>query len=273
MRIFLDSARRAARLGTDIIKKWLGKDFVVSLKSPADQVTQVDLEIEDAIVGLIKKQHPGHAVLAEETHGSMDLLNEKDLMVWVIDPLDGTANFIHGWPMVAVSIALVQNRVPLVGVVRHGIFEEEFWAIRNGGARLNSSQISVSPCKQLNQALCATAFPFRKRALMPSYLKLFSRMYEQIEDIRRGGSAALDLAYVAAGRIDAYWEIGLKPWDIAAGMLLVEEAGGVVSSFSGGGSDLLRGDIVASNHTLHGQLCQFTSPWWQKNMENHAGPY
>ncbi len=270
---YLHTARQAAALGADIIKGAMGKPIDVTLKARADQVTQVDLAIEEAIVELIQRQHPEHAIVAEEKHSSLNLLCESDCLVWVLDPLDGTSNFIHGWPMCAVSIALLQNGRPLVGVVRHGIWPEEFWAVRQCGAWFNGVKMNASKCRMLSQALCATAFPFRKRQLMPPYLNLFAQLFEQVEDVRRGGSAALDLAYVAAGRIDAYWEVGLKPWDIAAGQLLVQEAGGLISDFSGTDAFLLRGDVLAAGPALHHQLCALTSPWWRDNMKaEDAGP-
>ena len=261
---YLHTARLAAGQAAAIIKSWQGRNFQVAEKAPADQVTQVDLEAQAAIISLIKERHPAHVVLAEEGQGSYSLLEDPDAYIWVIDPLDGTTNFIHGFPMAAVSVALLRNKKPLLGVVRHAFMEEEFWAMAGQGAWLNAMPLRVSQCADPVHALCATAFPFRYRQLMPRYLELFARMLAAVEDVRRGGAAALDLAYVAAGRVDAYWELGLKPWDMAAGMLLVREAGGLVSDFDGGDRHLIRGDVLAANPYLHNELRQFTSTWWRE---------
>lgn len=261
MRQLLQTARQAASLGADIIKKWLGRNVGYSLKAPADQVTQVDLEVEAALVDFISQRHGSHLILAEEGHGSYAMLGRPEAMVWVLDPLDGTTNFIHGWPMSAVSVGLLQNGSPLVGVVRHVYNDEEFYAIKGQGAWLNGQPIKVGNNQVLARALGAFAFPFRRRELQPAFLQLFSNIFDAVEDVRRSGSAALDLAYLAAGRTDFYFETNLKPWDMAAGILLVQEAGGRVTDFAGQADYLLEGHILASNLSLHPALLEFTLPW------------
>ena len=213
----------------------------IQRKGPADFVTEVDKKCENLIVEEIRKNFPGHSIMAEETA-------EEGLGVgytWVIDPVDGTTNLIHGFPFVAVSIAVCLEKKPILGFVLDPVRNELFWAKKGGGAWLNDTRLPKRRKVKLDQALIATGFPFRSRQYVDDYLAAFKSIFLQVSGIRRAGAAALDLAYVAAGRVDGFWEIGLKAWDIAAGALLITEAGGVISDFSGEETHLFSGNVVS----------------------------
>jgi myo-inositol-1(or 4)-monophosphatase len=219
----------------------------IQSKGRFDYVTEADLAAQEAIIRLIRRRHPHHDILAEETTA----VPRQSVNRWVVDPLDGTTNFIHGVPVFAVSIALEHEGTIGVAAVYDPCRKELFLAERGRKTTLNSRAIEVSIRQQPEEALVATAFPFRNKEILPRYLEGFTRVFTNASDIRRSGSAALDLAYVACGRFDGFWEIGLSPWDIAAGQLLVKEAGGRVSDFSGGGNHIWVGDIVAGNPPIH----------------------
>lgn len=245
----LETARRAAAAAGEIIRAKAGTAFRVDRKGAADLVTEVDLSAERAVIAVISAVFPGHRIAAEESgrgEGDSEYL-------WWIDPIDGTTNFVHGYPFYSVSIALEFRGVMIAGVVYDPVRGETFEAFRSGGARLNDREIEVSPVASLSDALLATGFPY-DRSDRGRALALAAGFLPRIQGLRRDGSAALDLAYVAAGRLDGFWERGLKPWDTAAGSLLVEEAGGRVSDFRGGKFDLLRGEIAAANPKIHPQL-------------------
>ena len=253
----LHTAREAARAGASVILKAGRSSARVPFEAKArhDYVTAVDREAEAAIVGTIRAKYPDHAVMAEE---SERVLPGEGFM-WIIDPLDGTTNFIHGFPVFSVSIAAATlgegegggngSRMDpsdlAVGVVLDPLREEIFTALKGGGARLNDAPIRVSDARELDECLLATGFPFRARELLPAYLKIFAELHGATQGIRRTGSAALDLAYVAAGRVDGFFEFGLSPWDMAAGTLLITEAGGAVKGFLGGSEFLESGHILA----------------------------
>jgi myo-inositol-1(or 4)-monophosphatase len=241
------TAVRAARRAGRIIGEHLGRLAAgeVSRKEGAEFVTAVDRAAEQAIIDIISKEFPQDAIFAEE---SARQVGERR---WLIDPLDGTTNFVHSYPMFSVSIALERKGEVVLGVVLDVLRDELFLARKGGGAELNGKRISTSELASPADALLATGFPFRARPRMGAYLKCFGRLLAQVHDMRRCGSAALDLAHVACGRLDGFWEISLKPWDMAAGSLLVREAGGVVSDFAGADGFLTSGDIVASNGHLH----------------------
>ncbi|MBE9548730.1 MAG: inositol monophosphatase [Proteobacteria bacterium] len=247
----LNIAIEAARKAGDIIHRYLPKmgRIAVSKKTRNDYVTEVDRACEYAIVSHIRKLHPDHAILAEE--GGAD--GESDEL-WIIDPLDGTSNFLHGIPHYAISIAhQVKGRL-VAGVIYDPIKEELFTAARGRGAYLNDQRMRVTPRPGLEGAIMATALPFRKRRHLQQSLDTLAAVFTEVEDIRRAGSAALDLAYVAAGRLDGYWEMGLDRWDIAAGILLVREAGGVVTDFSGNDSLERGGNIIAAPYKVMAAL-------------------
>jgi myo-inositol-1(or 4)-monophosphatase len=246
---FLQKAQEAARMAGAHIVANLGKlrSDEIDSKQAADFVTRVDRESEDMIVRLIKDSFPGHSFLAEESHHERDSGGYR----WIIDPLDGTTNFIHQYPVFAVSIALQHESEIIVGVVFDPLRNEMFSAVKGGGAQLNGKPISVSGRSDRQSALVATGFPFRRKELLDDYLRLFRAVLIKVSDIRRAGSAALDLVHVASGRCDAFFELGLSPWDIAAGSLIIKEAGGLVTDFKGGEDYLESGNIVAGTPEIH----------------------
>ena len=222
----------------------------IEAKGRFDYVTEADLAAQKAIVNLIRSRHPDHEVLAEEGQR----ISGQNVSRWLVDPLDGTTNFIHGFPIFAVSVALEYRDSIVLGAVYDPCRQELFLAQKGQGASLNGQSIQVSSRRTQHEALVATAFPWRQRALLSPYLEAFTRVFTNVSDIRRGGSAALDLAYVACGRCEGFWELGLSPWDIAAGHLLVKEAGGHISDFTGGENHIWIGDVVAGNPSIHGFL-------------------
>lgn len=242
----LETARLAAAAGARVIGSMWDRQHEVEEKQRFDFVTDVDLLSQAAVLEVIASRHPEHAVLAEEQAGDYPPPAARAGVLWVVDPLDGTTNFIHGIPHVAVSVGVLQDGQALAGVVRDVTRGEEFHAVRGGGAWLGQRRLAVSPRLDPASSLLLTGFPFRDKARLPRYLELFRELFEQVAGVRRAGAAALDLAYVAAGRAEGFWEMGLKPWDMAAGLLLVQEAGGLVSDFDGGGQSLWRGDVVAA---------------------------
>ncbi|MEW5912873.1 MAG: inositol monophosphatase family protein [Thermodesulfobacteriota bacterium] len=253
---YLQTARLAAQAGAQVLRARWGGRLQVEPKQRFDFVTDADLASQEAVLAVIRARHPGHEVLAEETPADQARLASEQGPLWVVDPLDGTTNYIHGVPHVAVSVALVQQGRPQAGVVLDVMHEEEFSAVRGQGAWLAGRPLHVAESQGLERALLMTGFPFRRKDLLDPYLALFRDIFEQTAGVRRAGSAALDLAYVAAGRGQGFWELGLSPWDVAAGILLVEEAGGVVSDFAGGDGALWGGDVVAAAPGLH--------PWLQR---------
>ena len=241
MHPMLNTAVKAARKAGSIINRAsVDLDNVrVSSKGRSDFVTEVDHAAERAIVDALMKAYPDHAVLAEESGASGD-----SEYTWIIDPLDGTTNFIHGFPQYAVSIALRHRSLITQAVVYDPTRNELFTASRGRGAFLNDRRIRVSRRDRLGECLIGTGFPFRSFEHLDEYVRMFKSITEHTAGIRRPGAAALDLAYVAAGRLDGFWEIGLSPWDMAAGSLLILEAGGLVSNFNGEPGFLEDGRIV-----------------------------
>ena len=213
-----------------------------------DLVTEADLASEAYIINALKEQFPEHAILSEEA----GLFQEhKTPYHWYVDPLDGTTNFTHQYPMISISMGLFVDQVPTLGIVYNPISEELFVAAQGKGATLNGKPIKVSIVDKLEQCLLATGFAYDRKQTKENNFAEFCHITNLSQGVRRGGSAALDLAFVAAGRLDGYWERGLKPWDIAAGLLLVQEAGGKCTSYEGGPIDLRSGRILASNGQIH----------------------
>lgn len=253
----LNIAVKAARRAGGIINR-ASRDveqIKVSAKRDKDFVTEVDKAAEAAIIGVLKEAYPDHAILAEESGASGD----SDF-VWIIDPLDGTTNFIHGFPQYCISIAQTQK-----GVLQHAVIydpnrNELFTASKGAGAYLNERRIRVSKRAKMNEALIGTGFPFRYFEHVDAYLGIFRDMMHKTAGVRRPGAAALDLAWVAAGRIDGFWELGLSPWDMAAGALLITEAGGLVGDLSGEANYLETGNIVGGNPKVFAQLLQIIAP-------------
>jgi myo-inositol-1(or 4)-monophosphatase len=219
----------------------------VQAKAPFDYVTTVDKESESLILDQIRKHFPDHYIMSEETPNR----GLQQGISWIIDPLDGTTNFIHGFPFVAVSIAVCEDMQPLLGLVLDPVRQELFYAERGAGAYLNGKRIYTSEPPSLGEALIATGFPHRTRPLLEPYLNTFRSIFQTVSGIRRAGAAALDLAYLAAGRVDGFWEAGLKAWDVAAGSLLVTEAGGTVSDFWGTENYLHSGHIVGGTAMVY----------------------
>ena len=250
LNIAVKAARRAGniinRASTDL------SHIKIQSKSANDYVTEVDRAAEAAIIDVLQDAYPGHGILAEE-RGAAGAGAEAEYQ-WIIDPLDGTTNFIHGFTQYAVSIALARNGIVDQAVVFDPVANDLYTASRGAGAYLNERRIRVSKRVRMNEALVGTGFPFREFDNIDAYLAMFREVAQKTAGIRRPGSAALDLAYLAAGRYDAFWELGLKPWDMAAGTLLVQEAGGLVSDLAGDSAFLATGNIVAGTPKIFGQL-------------------
>ena len=220
-------------------------------KGAIDLVTRLDVEAQAIVLAGLGREFPGERAVAEED----EVAGRADTgVVWLVDPLDGTTNFVHGQPPFAVSIARARDGVMEVGVVYAPYLRELFWAARGHGAFLGARRLAVSPRPDLDAALLATGFPYDIRSNPRNNLREFAHLAVRCRGVRRGGSAALDLSYVAAGRLDGYWEFRLKPWDLAAGVLLVQEAGGVVTDPQGGAGWLGSGDVVATNGPLQEPL-------------------
>ena len=254
----LTIAKRAALSASRILLRHFDhlERLNITTKQRNDFVTEADLQAERDIIQILRKTYPNHGILAEESGEQPG----QDEYQWVIDPLDGTTNFIHGIPHFAISIGFRHKNRLEAALVFDPIRQELFTASRGGSAQLNDRRIRVSNINALENALLGTGFPFRHPQHQPAYLNLFGRLFNKCVEIRRPGAASLDLSYVAAGRFDAFWEIGLKPWDLAGGVLLVQEAGGLVSDFSGGNDFMKSGNIVAGNPKIFKALLQEIQP-------------
>jgi myo-inositol-1(or 4)-monophosphatase len=254
MHPMLNIAVRAARRAGSVINRasLAGGELNVRSKRVNDFVTQVDDGAEQAIIEIVRKAYPDHGFLAEESGASA---GQADY-TWIIDPLDGTTNFIHGFPQYCVSIG-VQHRGALThAVVYDPIRNELFTASKGRGAYLNDRRIRVSRCAKLSDALVGTGFPFREMKRVDLYMKQLRGMMAHSAGVRRAGAAALDLAYVACGRLDAFWELGLSQWDMAAGALLIQEAGGLVGDLGGEQGFMECGDICAATPKVFAQLLE-----------------
>jgi myo-inositol-1(or 4)-monophosphatase len=261
MHPMLNTAVKAARRAGAIIMRASDNldALTVRHKTLNDLVSEVDRAAEDAIIEVLKTAYPEHAILAEESGASGDSEH-----VWIIDPLDGTTNFLHGFPVYCVSIAMTHKGVLTHGVVYDPVKNDLFTTSRGAGAYLNDRRLRVSKREKLIDGLIGTGFPFRMFEHTDAYMAMMRDMMTKTAGIRRPGSAALDLANVAAGRLDGFWEIGLAPWDMAAGALLVTEAGGLVGDLQGNQSFLDTGHVVAGNPRIFSQLLQL--------LEGHLTP-
>jgi myo-inositol-1(or 4)-monophosphatase len=262
MHPMLNTAIKAARRAAAIINRAsfdLGQ-VKVSRKQHNDFVTEVDKAAEKAIIDVLITAYPSHAVLGEESGASSNLTPTSEY-VWIIDPLDGTTNFIHGFPQYCVSIGLQHNGVMTQGVIYDPTRNELFTATKGAGAFLNDKRIRVTACQKLEDALIGTGFPFRNVEEMERYIPIFRAMSGKCHGLRRPGSAALDLAYVAAGRLDGFFEQGLKPWDIAAGSLMITEAGGITGDFTGESDYLYKGDIISATPKVFAQMLNILRPF------------
>jgi len=257
MHPMLNIAIRAARSAGNVIVRSLDRvdSLTIESKAKKDYVSEVDRIAEREIVAILRKAYPDHGILAEEgtSHAGDDY-------VWVIDPLDGTTNFLHGFPQFAVSIGLLRKGKLDQAVVYDPLRQELFTASRGAGAHLNDRRIRVSKAPRLDGALLGTGFPFKMLEHLDSYLAMFKDLLAKTDGIRRAGAASLDFAYVAAGRLDGFWEIGLSKWDMAAGALLIQEAGGIVGDFSGGHDYLETGNVIAANPKLFKAIAQAIHP-------------
>lgn len=257
MHPMLNIAVKAARRAGNLIHRAADNidHLTVTKKSHADFVSEVDRAAERIIIETLLEAYPGHAILAEEsgTQGDSEF-------VWIIDPLDGTTNFLHGIPQYAVSIALQHNGVLTQAVVYDPTKNDLFTATRGRGAFLNDKRIRVSKRKDLTDSLIGTGFPYTRFEHMDAYMAIFQDLMQKTAGLRRPGAASLDLAWTAAGRYDGFFETGLKPWDIAAGCLLITEAGGIVSDLAGNANQLKSGHICAGNPDVHTLLLKTIGP-------------
>ncbi len=252
----LNVAKRAALAAGKLLMASYGKlkHSQISMKAKNDFVTEIDKKSEKLIISIIKKTFPGHAIQAEES----GVTSGKGIL-WVIDPLDGTSNYIHQFPLFSVSIGVLENDRPVAAVVYDPVHKELFSAERGKGAYVNGRRIRVTKVQALADSLMTTGIPFRARERFDQYIASFGKISLSSVGMRRGGSAALDLAYIACGRFDGFWELDLSPWDIAAGALLVEEAGGKITDMWGKNGHFKSGDTLASNGLIHDQLQSITS--------------
>jgi myo-inositol-1(or 4)-monophosphatase len=252
--VFLDIALLAARAGGVVLNNYWGKQFSIAEKERAgDLITEVDQKAEQEILKVIKRHCPNHSILAEES-GKINTQESKYL--WVIDPLDGTTNYAHGYPQAAVSVGLIIEDIPSVGVVYNPIKQELWSAARGLGATLNSQPIRVSNTPNLADTLLVTGFAYDRRETDDNNYAEFCYLTHLTQGVRRGGSASLDLCDVACGRLDGYWERGLKPWDLLAGVVILTEAGGKISAYDGTEFDLESGRILATNGYIHEVLSE-----------------
>lgn len=258
MQALLNTAVKAARKGGDTALRYLNRigDIEVRSKARNEFVTQVDHAAEAAIIDSIRERYPHHGILAEESGH-----HPGDECTWIIDPLDGTTNYIHGFPVFSVSIAVKVRDQIEAGVVYDPCRQELFTATRGGGAQLDGRRIRVSAWQGLDGALIGTGFPYRSNTeWLPKYMPMLQAVMENTAGVRRPGSAALDLGYVAAGRLDGFWEFGLSTWDIAAGTLMIREAGGMVASLTPGKDVLETGNIIAGSPRVCEALHRLLAP-------------
>lgn len=247
---FRQTAVKAALEAGKVLLRNRGKRNKIGYKGEVNLVTEVDFLSEKTILKIIRENFPDHSILTEETIGQ-----KKDSpYCWIIDPLDGTTNYAHDFPVYCISIALQKNKEIILGTVYNPLLKELFLAEKNKGAFLNGKRIFVSNTRKLSQSLLATGFPYDIRTSKENNLEYFNKFAVKAQAIRRAGSAALDLCYLAMGRFDGFWELKLSPWDTAAGILMITEAGGKVSDFSGKKFSIFSKKLVASNNWIHKQI-------------------
>ncbi|MCL5291502.1 MAG: inositol monophosphatase [Actinobacteria bacterium] len=250
IRYFRDLAGEIAREAGELVKSLYRRDIVVERKGMVDLVTEADLKSEAFIMKRISERFPDHEILAEEAGGGFG----KTKHLWIVDPLDGTTNYAHGYPVYAVSIALEMDGVIVAGAVYDPNLKELFKAARGEGATLNGEKIGVSHATELHESLLVTGFPYYFRERPDEILALFRAFSLRAQGIRRAGSAALDMCALACGRFDGFWELGLKPWDTAAGSLILTEAGGRLSKLDGSSFDIRMPELLASNSKIHERM-------------------
>jgi len=253
LELFLQVATEAAQAGGEVLTKFAGSLSNVQEKGrPGDLVTEADRASEAVVLDILRHRLPSHAILAEESGDSGD--PSQTPYLWAVDPLDGTTNYTHSYPFYAVSIGLLIHGIPSVGVVFNPGLNELFQAATGHGATCNHQAISVSKTAQLTDSLLVTGFAYDRRETIDNNYAEFCHLTHKTQGVRRGGSASVDLAYVACGRLDGYWERGLSPWDLAAGVVLVQEAGGQITAYDQGPFDLHNGRILATNGAVHSAL-------------------
>jgi myo-inositol-1(or 4)-monophosphatase len=248
----MDLSREAGAM----LMRYFGRSFDIQLKGRINLVTEADIASEKLIAERIQARYPKHHLLAEEGYGH----EGKSDFKWIVDPLDGTTNFAHGYPCFCVSIGLEHCGQMLLGVVFNPILNELFYAVRGGGAFLNSRRVAVSKTDSLQESLLCTGFPYDIRTSPENNLDHFVRFITQARAVRRDGAAALDLCYLAAGRFDGFWELKLSPWDTAAGVLIIEEAGGRITDFAGRAFNNYTGQLAASNCLIHEEMLRLLVP-------------
>lgn len=265
MKQLIEVAWEAANLAGKTLLSSYGKlsSAQISMKSKNDFVTEIDKKSEKIIITTIKKYFPEHAIQGEESG-----ISSGKKTLWIIDPLDGTSNYIHNIPIFSVSIGVFQDNELKMGLIYDPIHQEVFQAEKGKGSFLNQKRIHVTKVRLMADALMATGIPFRARDRFDEYMRSFRKISLSTVGMRRGGSAALDLAYVACGRFDGFWELDLSPWDIAAGALIVEEAGGKITDMWGRGDYLKNGDTLATNGLIHSQLRRITSNIFTKSSKD-----
>jgi len=252
MNEYLKLAQDIAREAGTLLLDGFSRDFKIEKKGEVNLVTEMDLKSERLIYSAIEKRYPSHSILAEE---ETEIDHDSEFR-WIVDPLDGTTNYAHRYPVWCVSIALERAGKSFVGVVYNPILDEMFHATAGEGAFCNGQQIHISKTTELSEAFLATGFPYDIRESKVDNLDNFRRFYKKCRAIRRGGSAALDLAYTASGIFDGFWELKLSPWDTAAGRLLAEEAGAKTVNFAGEEFDIFEGNIVCANSALVSQMIE-----------------
>jgi len=248
------TARKAGRIILNSLERL--DTIEVSEKGRNDFVTDIDLAAENVIISALQETYPDHKIISEEA----GVIGGNEDHEWIIDPLDGTKNFIHGLPHFSVSIAYKEKGKLKLGVIYDPVRDELFTATRGNGAHLNNKRIRVSQERKLEAALIGTGFPFRHAQHVEPYFNTLKVLFPQISGLRRAGSAALDLAYVAAGRLDGYWELGLNPWDIAAGVMILKEAGGLIADVQGSENYFDSGNVIAGNPKIFKALMKIIVP-------------
>ncbi len=259
-------AMRAARAAGRVHMSRLRRISITRKSNALDLVTEADREAEAAVIGIIRRAYPDHAVLAEETGQSAQRSEHR----WIIDPLDGTTNFAHGYPQFCVSIGYERRGRMEFGVVYDALKKECFAARRGKGAKLNGKPIRVSKTPRLASALLGTGFPYDRRERRRFYMCFWENFMTRVQGVRRTGAAALDLCYVACGRVDGFWEFGLKAWDVAAGSLIVEQAGGRVTNMDGTPLDLDGRRVLATNRRVHREMLAVIAETFPEADRRHA---
>lgn len=252
----------AAELGAEVLLRYYGKiHHSIENKGAINLVTRADKEAEGRVLEYLRSRHPDHAILAEESWDGNRVVPSGT--AWIVDPLDGTTNYAHGLEHFAITIAVAQDGVPQAGIVLDPLRKQCYRAVRGRGAFCNRTRLRVSPARSLAQSLLVTGFPYDRRKRIPGLMKTYGAFLKRTRGVRRFGVASLDLAYVAAGKFEGYYEMGLYPWDVAAGWLLVEEAGGRVTQYDGSAFHLFAPNILAAGKGVHGAMRRvIAAPTW-----------